>query len=208
MRAFSVEKFTKHDLEHRFQEMLAEGSTRLVLTSKKQYTVWARTQGSVVLYDYADARKMSDACIGVYKDMSVVLNLPPQKSKFNAQKVKADGYTFDSKDEYKRYLEIKNDGKSMITAVHPKFTLMAGFRDNKGVWHRPIEYEADFSYYTDGILYIEDRKGLILPDFKIKWKMFVHQMGAIDPEIVCLATDSKGKDIFAPKPRKARQPKK
>ena len=51
-------------------------------------------------------------------------------SKYNAKRVKRDGYTFDSKAEAKRYWELKQLEKAQEIAfleVHPKFILQPAF---------------------------------------------------------------------------------
>lgn len=204
MRAFSVEKFTKYDLEDRFQRALAEGANHFVLTSKKQYKVWSNSKCSRVAIDYATARKTPDIKIGEYSGMAVTLNVPPTRSKFNATKVSADGYTFDSQDEYNYYLRLKADQDVEIVEIHPKHVLMPAFVDNKGYRHRAVEYAPDFAYRKKGVLYFVDVKGVETELFKVKWKMFVWYMNTVDPAIICLALDRKGNDLRQSK-RKAKK---
>lgn len=65
-------------------------------------------------------------------------------NKFNAVKVKLDGYTFDSKAEAKRWCELKlleKAGKVSWIKVHPRYELYVNGQ-------RIASYKADF-LYTD-----------------------------------------------------------
>lgn len=71
-----------------------------------------------------------------------------RRNKFGAIKVKADGYTFDSKVEYGRYRELKlmQLGKVIFDLrVHPSypFQIRTPFSDDK---HEIWNWKADFSY--------------------------------------------------------------
>jgi len=102
-----------------------------------------------------------------------------RKNKYNAKKVKADGYTFDSQAEYRRYLELKqlfDAGVIGSLEVHPKYSLLAPFTDSFGVKHPGITYEADFCYYDeDGQFIAEDVKGVKTAVFKLKRQLFCEQ---------------------------------
>ena len=66
----------------------------------------------------------------------------PKKNKYNAKKVKFDGYTFDSRAEYRHYLLLikrQNDGEIIDLVVHPKFNIVI----NKV---KIASYTADFQY--------------------------------------------------------------
>lgn len=99
--------------------------------------------------------------------------------KFNAKRVKADGYTFDSEAEYARYCDLRFllIGKQIADlSVHPRYPL-----DVNG--KRICVYEADFAYreivrVVDGhlvqsmYLTVEDVKGFPTPEYKIKRELF------------------------------------
>ncbi len=94
----------------------------------------------------------------------------PKKSKYNNVKVEADGYTFDSKKEYSRYLDLKAQVKSGIISElqhHVTFTFV----------HNGIKiggYEADFTYNKGGKEVVEDVKSkatIGLPVYRLKKKM-------------------------------------
>ncbi len=89
------------------------------------------------------------------------LNLGSRGSKFGNQKVKADGYTFDSKAEHRRYCELillLDSGAITDLTIHPKYTLLDSFKhDGKTI--RGISYKPDFEYFERGHRVIEDVKG-------------------------------------------------
>ena len=104
-------------------------------------------------------------------------------NKYNARKVKLDGYTFDSQAESNRYLSLKTlqrVGEISDLVVHPVFVLLDPFDDRDGKRWRAIKYEADFSYMQDGQKYVEDVKGVETAVFKLKRKMFLRRY----PEII------------------------
>ena len=88
--------------------------------------------------------------------------------KYNAVRVKADGYTFDSKQEYKRYCELKLMEKAGIIwrlKVHPKFDISI-----KG--EHFCYYTGDFDYFlTDNSEYVlEDVKAIATTAYKLQKK--------------------------------------
>lgn len=128
------------------------------------------------------------------------LKLPPvekpKRNKFNAVKVKADGYVFDSKMEHARYLELRQletAGKIRTLVVHPEYLLQQAVQSETRVI-RPIIYEADFAYTEDymhekGVVLlsrrvVEDVKGHETPHFRDKAKMFRVAFPEIDFRII------------------------
>ena len=94
-------------------------------------------------------------------------------NKFNAQRVKADGYTFDSLAEHRRYCELKlleKAGEIEKIIVHPSFPIV--------VRGKNICYvELDFSYRIRNPkrpfhLKYEDVKGFDTAVSKLKRKLF------------------------------------
>lgn len=197
MRRFNVEKFTRADLVQLAHAAQVEGH-KITLTSKKQLRVFLKAPNA----DIANSKPKNGDLVGSFLGVSVLLCIPPQASKFNAKKVELDGYKFDSKSEAAYYEKLKADSEVEIIEIHPKHVLMRAFTDNKGYRHRAIEYEADFAYRKAGVLYFVDIKGLLLPEFRIKWKLFTAYMNTVDPTIMCLALDKKGNDLYLPKPIK------
>ena len=69
------------------------------------------------------------------------------KNKFGNKKVSYDGYTFDSKKEASRYVELRLLEKSKCISnleVHPKYELIP-----KQDGERAVTYSADFKYYDN-----------------------------------------------------------
>lgn len=93
-------------------------------------------------------------------------------NKYNARKVKTeDGQIFDSKREYEYYLEylkLEKLGEIFNLRRQVKFNLIP-----KTDKYREMNYIADFVYTDkDGYDHIIDVKGMILPEFKMKQKIF------------------------------------
>ena len=115
-------------------------------------------------------------------------------SKYHAKKVEVDGITFDSKKEYRRYLELKALEKAGIIKNlerQVKYTLIPAQREpdtigsrggvKKGkLIERECSYYADFVYTIKetGETVVEDVKGMRTPEYKIKRKLmlFVHHI--------------------------------
>ena len=96
-------------------------------------------------------------------------------SKYNARKVEVDGIKFDSLLESKYYsylLEQQKEGFVSHFKVQPRYLLQESFKKN-GVNFRKIEYVADFEVTkSDDTVEVIDVKGMILPAFQIKRKLF------------------------------------
>lgn len=106
--------------------------------------------------------------------------------KYNNTKVEYDSIKFDSKRERDRYIilkQAKEDGKIENLVVHPKFDLVPAVKE-KVVKHLKtkdkeiektvqlaITYTADFSYYKDSLLVVEDVKAS--PNFAALDKAFI-----------------------------------
>lgn len=95
--------------------------------------------------------------------------------KYGAKKVLVDGIKFDSKAESIYYLLHKSD-RSM--KMQETFVLQDKFRLN-GKAYRAINYKSDFTFYDNRnqLVKVVDVKGVILPEFKIKAKMFANRYG-------------------------------
>lgn len=86
-----------------------------------------------------------------------------KRNKFNAVKVELDGMTFDSKKEYKRYIELKAmQQRGEITRLehHTKFELAPKTEIEGEKRAKPaLRYFADFTYYNiTGEYIVEDVK--------------------------------------------------
>ena len=94
-------------------------------------------------------------------------------NKYRAKKVKTEDGTFDSKREYARWCELKlleRAGEIEDLRRQVSYTLVGS---QKGTTRneRPINYRADFVYYKDGELVVEDSKGMRTPEYVIKRKL-------------------------------------
>ena len=93
-----------------------------------------------------------------------------KKNKYNATKVVTDEGKFDSKREYEYWLKFKKleeEGKIKHLQRQVKYVLIP-----KTDKYRELSYIADFVYIENGIEHIVDIKGMVLPEFKIKQKLF------------------------------------
>ena len=101
-------------------------------------------------------------------------------NKYNARKKEIDGITFDSTAEARRYQQLKIEsvaGAIWNLQLQPEYILQDAFRDESGKYHRAIKYRADFTYlrrFNGGTCkqIVEDVKGMVLPTFAIKQKLF------------------------------------
>lgn len=98
-------------------------------------------------------------------------------NKYGARKMKApDGQVFDSVKEYHRYGILKlleRAGKISDLKRQVKYELIP-----KQEGERACSYVADFTYYEDGKLVVEDCKGFRTDAYKIKKKLmlWVHKI--------------------------------
>ena len=99
------------------------------------------------------------------------------KSKYGAKKCEYDGFKFDSKKERDRYIELKlleKGGAIRDLQLQVPFVLQDGFEFN-GKKILPIKYIADFTYWANGELVIEDVKGVKTGVYEVKKKMFMYR---------------------------------
>lgn len=95
------------------------------------------------------------------------------RSKYGAHKVKTEEGTFDSKKEYKRYLELKRQEEVGIIknlGRQVKFLLIPA-QKGKERNERSCSYKADFVYRKGSTLIVEDVKGVKTPEYIIKRKL-------------------------------------
>lgn len=102
------------------------------------------------------------------------------KSKYNNNKVKYQGITFDSKKEFEYYLILKDKEKrGLVFNIKRQVPLeiQPAFVDKNGVKHRAIIYKADF-VYTDrltGTTRYIDVKGFKTEVYKLKKKLLAYK---------------------------------
>lgn len=100
-----------------------------------------------------------------------------KKSKYGAKKCEYDGIKFDSQKERDRYIELKQlekFGAISELKLQVPFVLQDGFEFN-GKKILPIKYIADFTYWENGELVIEDVKGKKTDVYELKKKMFMYR---------------------------------
>ena len=96
-------------------------------------------------------------------------------SKYHAIRTEIDGIKFASKHEANRYIELKlmeqakaiQDLKLQVT-----FPLI-----KKSKYGREIKYVADFTYYENGHLVVEDAKGYRTDVYKLKKRLLAELYG-------------------------------
>ena len=105
-------------------------------------------------------------------------------SKYLNKKTKVDGITFDSKKEANRYLILKQmekEGKINSLKRQVPFPLI-----RKSKYGREIRYIADFTYYLDGWLVVEDVKSPYTrknPVYKLKKRLMAELYGIVINEV-------------------------
>lgn len=116
-----------------------------------------------------------------------------KESKYRNEKVEYDGMTFDSKRERDRYIVLKDaerQGTISDLVCQPKFTLLPAQYHEETVQLKTkvktvrkcdflaTTYTGDFQYTKDGNVVVEDVKGMVTPEYKLKEKMmlFFHKI--------------------------------
>ena len=97
-------------------------------------------------------------------------------SKYHAIPDEVDGIRFASRAEARRYKELKlleRAGKISGLKLQPVFQLHAG-----------IKYIADFEYYENGRLVVEDVKGMETKEFRLKKRLLLADYPDLDFRIV------------------------
>lgn len=109
-------------------------------------------------------------------------------SKYHAKKIKTPDGVFDSKREYKRFLELRtlvSLGEIQNLNRQVKFELIPATklitpRRQKGRMQkseRAVTYIADFVYQKNGETVVEDVKGVRTPEYIIKRKLMLYELG-------------------------------
>ena len=102
--------------------------------------------------------------------------------KYNAHKATVDGITFDSQREANRYCELKlmeKAGQITSLELQPEFELQPKYRKH-GRTVRAIIYRADFRYKENGVMVVEDVKGMRTDVYRMKKKMLEYRYPEID----------------------------
>lgn len=97
------------------------------------------------------------------------------KNKYNAHKSEYNGIKFDSLFEMKcwQHLEkLASEGKIKDLNRQVKFELLPA-----NSVYKALTYVADFTFFVGDKFVVADAKGLVLPEFKIKQKIFFDKYG-------------------------------
>lgn len=92
------------------------------------------------------------------------------KNKYNARKIEYNGIKFDSQFELKCWIyleELVKEGKINNLQRQVKFEIIPA-----NSVYRAVNYVADFTFFVGDKYIVADAKGLILPEFRIKQKIF------------------------------------
>ena len=101
-----------------------------------------------------------------------------KESKYHNQKVELDGILFDSKREAHRWIELKYmERAKLITDLKRQvpFELIPAYGKRPG--ERAIKYIADFTYFENGKMVVEDAKGVKTDVYKIKKRIMRWRYG-------------------------------
>ena len=109
------------------------------------------------------------------------------KNKYKNSIVVIDGIRFDSKKEAGRYIVLKRlekDNKIFGLRLQVKYLLIPTQyevpdekKKKRKVLERECSYYADFVYYKDGKIIVEDTKGVKTPEYIIKRKLMLYVYG-------------------------------
>ena len=93
-----------------------------------------------------------------------------KKNKYNAKKTIYNGIKFDSQFELKCWIyleELVKEGKINNLQRQVKFEIIPA-----NSVYRAVNYVADFTFYAGDKYIVADAKGLVLPEFRLKQKIF------------------------------------
>jgi len=119
-------------------------------------------------------------------------DMPAEKTerrgqKYGNEKVADRGQTFDSKAEHRRFLfleSMQKAGEISDLRCQVEFELIPATPKPGGGNERPTKYRADFTYRDrSGSLVVEDVKGAVTPEFRIKRKLMLWRHGIEVKEI-------------------------
>ena len=104
-------------------------------------------------------------------------------NKYKNKKVEFEGIKFDSEMEKDFYLYLLKKYKKEDIIVQPSYTLLEAFKDKEDKLIRAIIYKADFEVL--GVSY--DVKGIVLPVFLLKEKLFKYKYPEKELKVICKA---------------------
>lgn len=95
--------------------------------------------------------------------------------KYRAKKTEIDWIKFSSLLEW-RFYKYFRDNSIKIIELQPHYELQSWFR-YQGKAIRKIEYVADFKIEYEGDIFIIDAKGMSVPVFALKYKLWLRKYG-------------------------------
>lgn len=102
-------------------------------------------------------------------------------SKYHSSRITNRHGRFDSRKEYQRYLvllDMEKHGEISQLERQVVFLLIPSQRDEKGhVIERAVKYKADFRYVLNGVVVVEDVKGVKTKEYVIKRKLMLERYG-------------------------------
>lgn len=102
-------------------------------------------------------------------------------NKYHNRKIVREGETYDSVKEYRRAKELElleKGGVIKDLKRQVRFEIIPSQRGEDGkVVERAVTYVADFVYFEDGKLVVEDTKGYRTKDYIIKRKLMRYLLG-------------------------------
>jgi hypothetical protein len=101
-------------------------------------------------------------------------------AKYYNKKTVCNGIEFDSKKEADRYVVLtllQKAGKISDLEVQVPFELIPSQKVDGLTVERPCVYKADFVYWENGKMVVEDTKGVKTKDYIIKRKLMLHVFG-------------------------------
>lgn len=108
----------------------------------------------------------------------------PPKGKYGNRKVELHGKTFDSQKECNRFMELdvmRRCNQIANLELQPKFELIPAqweiVNGKRKCIERACNYIADFSYIRFGERIVEDTKGFLTKEYRIKRKLMLHVHG-------------------------------
>ncbi len=102
------------------------------------------------------------------------------RSKYHSRKITVDGIEFDSLKEFNRWCELsllEKAGGIQNLQRQIKFELLPAQRIDGKVIERAVSYIADFTYYQNDQLIVEDTKGFKTKDYILKRKLMLYIHG-------------------------------
>lgn len=108
-------------------------------------------------------------------------------NKYHNRKIVREGETYDSVKEYRRAKELElleKGGVIKDLKRQVRFEIIPSQRGEDGkVVERAVTYVADFAYFEDGKLVVEDTKGYRTKDYIIKRKLMLYMHGVRIKEV-------------------------